>query len=282
MKMRAFKRGVIKTLRDAGVETPEIDARLIIEAVTGWTRSDMILNANETIPNAWVQCAEVYMQRRISGEPIDHILGYREFYGRRFDISKAVLSPRPETEELVSLTLGLMNGVERPRILDLGTGSGAIIITLLAEHPGATGFGVDTSKEALNLARQNAETHKVCDRLTLFQGDWFEPVTGTYDIIVSNPPYITDADMEGLASEVRQFDPDIALRGGRDGLQAYRTILQHAREHLVPGGCLVFEIGYDQAESVPGLLAEAGFNHIEVKKDLSGHDRIVSAYICDK
>lgn len=258
------------------METPDLDARLLIQHVMDWQHADLILNADKIVPDDQVAQIKQIADRRVSGEPIDHIVGHREFYGRTFLISRDVLSPRPETEALVEQGLSVISDVEKPHILDLGTGSGAIIITCLAECPLALGVATDISAAALSIARQNAVTHKVDPRIRFLRGEWFEPVEGQYDLILSNPPYITDADMARLDREVRNFDPDIALRGGVDGLTAYRIIIAQAPAYLTPGGWLCLEIGYDQGDSVPALMAQAGFTDIRLKRDLSGQARIVS------
>jgi len=204
---------------------------------------------------------------------VDHILGYKDFYGRRFNISKDVLSPRQETEGLVGRSLALIS--DSFRVLDLGTGSGAVIISILAEIEGVSGTATDISALALKAAKENAKRHGVLDRVDFVQSNWLENVTGTFDLIVSNPPYITDEAMRALAPEVIQYDPRQALAGGADGLTAYRDILNSAQDFLAIGGYLVFEIGYDQGASVSRLMRQAGFANIKVTQDLASHDRIV-------
>jgi len=277
MDITGAKRLLINQFRGARLETPDLDARLLVMAVTGFSPTDMITRGTDLLTPAARELIVQYSQRRLAGEPIDHILGYREFYGRAFYISKDVLSPRPETEMLVEAALDILKDKAEARILDLGTGSGAIIISILAEAPHVEGVAVDMSEAALAIARQNAQTHNVKDCLTLFRGSWFEPVEGLFDIILSNPPYITDIAMDELAAEVSEFDPDLALRGGEDGLTAYKDIIAEAQNHLKPNGVLIFEIGYDQGESVSHLLKQQGFKGIFVAKDLSGHNRMIKA-----
>ena len=183
---------------------------------------------------------------------------------------------------LVDAALGILKdkppSFMKPRILDLGTGSGAIIISILAEAKNVEGAAIDLSQAALGTAKENAAAQTVEERLTFLQGSWFAPVSDQcFDIILSNPPYITAAAMEGLDIEVKDFDPDLALRGGEDGLTAYRAIIAEAAKHLSPNGILLFEIGYDQGRSVSDLLTRAGFGDISVQKDLSSHDRMIKA-----
>ncbi len=277
MDITTIKRSIITQFREAGLETPDLDARALIMAATGFTHTDLIARSRDYPSAETLDLIEGYAARRLAGEPVDHILGYREFYGRRFKVSKDVLSPRPETEMLVDAALAMLKDKPKARILDLGTGSGAIVTSILAEAKHVEGVAIDLSKAALDIARENSAAHNVQDRLTLLEGSWFAPVSGRFDIILSNPPYITAEAMESLDIEVKGFDPDLALRGGKDGLTAYRAIIAEAANHLSPDGFLLLEIGYDQGRSVSDLLARANFSDISVQKDLSGHDRMIKA-----
>lgn len=275
-----IKTDLIDSFRKAGLESATLDARFIIMSVAGLTQGDVIARPDQILPEGVVAKIQHFKNRRLSGEPLDSVLGYSEFYGRRFTISKHVLSPRPETEHIIDTALDHLKSVKAPHILDLGVGSGVILITLLAEIKTASGVGVDISSEALKIANDNAETYDVHNRTDWFKGVWFEPVTGLFDLIVSNPPYITDAAMEKLSLEVSEYDPDVALRGGLDGLDAYRAIMASAPNHLKTGGHLIFEIGYDQGRTVRELMEKAGFADVNVKKDLAGHDRVVCGFWC--
>jgi len=277
LNINSAKRILMTQFQGAGLETPDLDARLLVMAATGFTHTDMIARGTEFPPTHALELITNYAARRLAGEPVDHILGYREFYGRRFSVSKDVLSPRPETEMLVDAALEFLKNKPKARILDLGTGSGAIITSILAEVKNAKGLAVDLSETALEIAKENAAAHNVQDRLTLLQGSWFAPVSSRFDIILSNPPYIKTDSMKDLDIEVKEFDPDLALRGGEDGLTAYKNIIMRANDHLSPDGILLFEIGYNQGSRVSDLLSEAGFVDISVHKDLSGHDRMIKA-----
>lgn len=279
MILREFQMKMTIRLRAAGVETPDLDARLLIMHGAEFETSDMIIQSQVLISPKVRRDVEALVDRRLSGEPIDHILGYRDFYGRRFKITKDVLSPRPETEGLVEQALKIAKDIKAPTILDLGTGSGAIIISILAENERAAGQAVDISDKALNIARENAAAHNVTARLGFMKGHWFDAVTGKYDIIISNPPYITDQAMETLDPEVANYDPDIALRGGVDGLDPYKEIIRKARSFLSVQGTLMFEIGFDQGRAVSSLMKGEGFQNIRVLRDLSRHDRIVIGQI---
>lgn len=211
------------------------------------------------------------IDRRIAREPMSHILGYRDFWTHRFKVTRDVLDPRPDTETLVAEALK----APFDSVLDLGTGSGCILISLLAERPKARGQGVDLSDAALAVARENAATLGVEARAQLTQGSWFEPVKGAFDLIVSNPPYIAQAEMNTLQAELAR-EPRMALTDEADGLSAYRDITAGAPAHLSPGGRLMVEIGHAQGEAVAALFTGAGLNDVTVIQDLNGKDRVVS------
>jgi release factor glutamine methyltransferase len=220
------------------------------------------------------------VERRLAGEPVSRIIGMREFFGRSFRIDACTLDPRPDTETLIEAALALANHEKPLRLLDLGTGIGCILVTLLAELPEASGVGIDMSLPALERARANAEAHGVGDRASFFASDWLEAVGGTFDLAVANPPYLSAADMAGLTPEVRNHDPRGALDGGADGLSAYRRIVPHLRKVLRPGGTALFEIGPSQADAVARLLAEAGLAVGDGRwlwHDLAGRPRVVGA-----
>jgi len=277
LSINSAKRIVIGQLRRAGLDSPDLDARLLVMAATGFSHTDIIARGTDLLSAKALERVSDYAERRLAGEPVDHILGSCEFCGRDFKTNKDVLSPRPETEMLVDAALEILKDNPTSRILDLGTGSGAIIVSCLAEGPHAKGVAVDVSQKALNVAEVNAKTHGVADRLTLLHGSWFEAVSGQFDIILSNPPYITDAAMQTLDVEVAQFDPDLALRGGMDGMTAYRAIIAETKTYIKGGGTLLLEIGYDQGESVSNMLQALPYQDVSIHKDLSGHDRMIKA-----
>ena len=273
------KRFLTAQFRAAGIESADIDARLLLMHGTGLTRAELIASAGDALSPDTAELIQGLAARRINGEPVDNILGYREFYGRRFKVTQDVLSPRPETEMLVEAALDIYKTKPNANVLDLGTGSGAIIISVLAEALNGLGTAIDMSEAALDIARQNAKTHKLTNRIEFMRGEWFAPVKDSYDIIISNPPYITQEAMAALAPEVKNFDPHIALSGGEDGLSAHREIISKAKGFLKPGGTLIFETGFDQAETVTALLTAAGFSAVRTHKDLAGHDRMIRAAI---
>ena len=218
--------------------------------------------------------------RRLRGEPVVRILGEKEFYGRAFTLSDATLVPRPETEFIVARGLEVLEGRQHKTILDLGTGTGCIAISILCESPSAHAVAVDLSPEAIITAQHNADRHGVDKRLSLRKGSWFEPLVAgeKFDLIVSNPPYINSAEIEGLSREVRDHDPRLALDGGADGLDAYRVILGGVGAWLKPDGVVLCEIGASQGFAVSSLFFRAGLRDVAVHKDLAGLDRVVEGH----
>ena len=218
------------------------------------------------------------IDRRAAGEPIQHITGETEFYGLPFLVNRDVLIPRPETELLVEKVFDLASQYRKPRILDVGTGSGAIAVALAHERPEAIVTATDVSAAALRVARENADRNGVANRIRFREGDLFNPVVGEqFDIIVSNPPYVPETDRDSLSIEVRKFEPAQALFAGADGLAVYRQLIPAAFATLSAGGFVVFEIGYGQQEAVRTLMAEAGFEQIEFAADLQGIARVAWA-----
>jgi release factor glutamine methyltransferase len=216
--------------------------------------------------------ADAMLARRLAREPLALILGQWGFYGRDFAVTRDTLVPRPDTETLVELALAR----EFARLVDLGTGSGAIAVTLLAERAGATGVATDISDAALAVAAGNADRHGVAGRLRLQRADWWDGVEGPFDLVVSNPPYVTEAEYAGLAPEITGWEPRAALTPGGDGLAAYRAIAAGLAGHLVPGGTCLLEIGAAQGEAVAAILQAAGLAQVTVHADLAGKPRVVA------
>lgn len=258
-------------LAAAGCEQPALDARLLLQEAAGLSHSGIAAEPERRIEAAAISTFEAFITRRQRHEPVSRILGQREFYGRPFRVTSDVLDPRPDTETLIEAALALAH--PPACILDLGTGSGAIIVTLLAELPGATGLATDLSAAALEVARGNAKALGVASRLAFAEGPWWAPVAGRFDLIVSNPPYIPAAEIAGLSPDVGDFDPHLALDGGADGLEPYRRIAAGATIHLNPGGRVLVEIGAGQAPDVEGLFQAHGFASDSAHSDLGGHVR---------
>jgi release factor glutamine methyltransferase len=260
-----------RRLAEAGCDTPLLDARLLFQTVTGLSRELMILEPDRPVADDQVRRFDDLIGRRAAREPVARILGEREFYGRDFRVTPATLDPRPDTETLIAAALRLMP--PGARLLDLGTGTGAIIVTLLAERPDSTGLATDVSAAALEVARANAERHGVSSRLQLVEGSWLSPVSGQFDMILSNPPYIPTSEIAELSPDVRRFDPQAALDGGTDGLEAYRQIAAAAKVHLSAGGHVLVEIGLGQGPAVSAIFASAGFRVSGRDSDLGGRLR---------
>ena len=269
-------RRAAKQLSLRGIETAALDARLLLQASAELNHSDIVAEPDLILAPEVVHKFWSLMERRSAFEPVSRILGKREFYGREFQVTPAVLDPRPDTEVVIEAALPLGKGKASFRILDLGTGSGAIVVTLLAELPHATGVATDISEAALAIASSNAEVHGVSNRLRLMQANWFEGLSGQFDLIVSNPPYILTDDIAGLSPDVREFDPHRALAGGADGLTAYRQIAVGAAGFLAAGGRILLEIGAGQASDVQRLFEANGFTLNQQYLDLGGHIRALS------
>lgn len=255
----------------AGIEHPLRDARLLLAQALGLEPVDIILRETDAIDPVALTAFEQLVQRRLAHEPVSRIRGWREFYGRRFVITPDVLDPRPETELLVEQ--GLKRLPPGGRILDLGVGSGCILLTVLAERADAEGAGLDLSPGALAIAKRNAEALGVASRARWIEGGWGSVTGGPYDLVLSNPPYIAEADIAGLCEDVRGHDPRLALTPGGDGLGAYRSILAAMPSWLRPGGSIGFEFGMGQAPEVCRLMRSAGLEEVDVHADLAGTDR---------
>jgi len=261
---------IAQLMADSGL--PPLEARMLLERMLGKTRAWLIAHADEAAGAEAEQAFAALAERRRQGEPIAYILGKREFYGLDFQVTRAVLIPRPETELLVELALGRIPGNAAVRVLDLGTGSGAIAVALANERPRARLTAVDVDYAALAVARANAGRHGV--NVRFFCGDWFGALSGeTFDLIVSNPPYVAAADPHLMTGDVR-FEPRRALVGGADGLDCIRAIVASAVAHLRPGAWLLFEHGYDQAEACRTLLEAHGYAKVQSWPDLAGIPRV--------
>lgn len=259
-------------LASAGVPEPERDARLLYRWAAGLEGAALQLGLADPALPAELARFEQAVAARLRRKPVSQIIGYRAFWGRRFRVTPDVLDPRPDSETLIDAVL-------RPpaaRILDLGTGSGCLLLTLLSEWPNATGTGIDTSVAALAVARENAEALDLRDRATFLPSDWFDAVDGRFELIVANPPYLSVEDLREAQPELAH-EPPGALSPGGDGLDAYRQILDSARSYMTDGGRIALEIGADQAGEVSQLAEAVGLSNIHVVQDFDGRDRVVVA-----
>jgi release factor glutamine methyltransferase len=270
-------------LRQAGIETPELDARVLLCHAAGLSYETYIARAREPLAADAAPRLQHAVARRLAREPVARITGAREFYGRSFTLGKDTLDPRPDTETLVEAALDIVReqGWQGTplKLLDLGTGTGCILVTLLAELPRAAGLGTDLSLGALAIAAANASAHGVGPRASFAAADWLDGVSGKFDLILSNPPYLAAGEIAGLAKEVAGHDPRLALDGGRDGLEAYRRIATRTRGALTNDGRLLVEIGPGQGEDVAAIFASAGLKPEsgEGRRDLAGRPRVIVA-----
>lgn len=261
----------------AGLDSPRLDARVLVAHVLAAEAAKVFVRSAEPFPADRMASLEDVAARRLRHEPVSRIRGTREFWGLTFELGAATLDPRPDTETLVEAALRLRKPGHRARILDLGTGSGCILLAILSAWPEAEGIGIDLSPEALAVATRNAHRLKLEERAVFQHGHWCDGLTGAFDVIVSNPPYITDAEMRDLAPEVAQYDPVLALRGGPDGLEAYRAIAADLRGLLRPDGTVLFEVGIDQADTVADILSSHYLPSTAFYRDLAGVARVVAA-----
>ena len=272
-------------MRQAGIATPELDARLLLCHAASIDHETFVAGPDQSLAPELMPRFGAMVERRLRGVPVSRLIGLREFYGRSFIVNEHALDPRPDTETLIKAALAAVDQGGSPkralRFIDLGTGTGCILITLLAELPAATGIGVDRSADALALARENAQRLGVAERAQFASGDWLEGFNdGACETILVNPPYIASAEIAALAPEVRDHDPRLALDGGEDGLAAYRRIAARAGSVLQKGGKLIVEIGSGQADAVQALLRAAGLDvdpENSVRRDLAGHPRCIVA-----
>ena len=260
-------------LRECGISDPIRDARLLLADCLELRTQNLNLLNDSYISEIKISKFWRMVKERCKRKPVSKILGYRSFWGREFEINENVLDPRGDTETLIELILDC----KFENMLELGTGSGAIAITVLAERPKVTCVATDISEYALKTASTNSKRHGVERRLKLLHSNWFEKISGSFDVIVSNPPYISSEEYAQLSAEVVKYDPKISLTLGGDGLEAYREILSRALEKLSKNGHIFLEIGYTQANAVKHLFREAGFQQIKVHKDLGSRDRVISA-----
>ena len=261
---------------EKGVESPRLDAEVLLSHVLKTDRLYLYVHFDQPLEGKELATFREAVKKRVTRLPVAYIIGSKEFMGLDFQVTPAVLIPRPDTEILVETALKRLSAVAQPKILDIGTGSGAICISMLVNLPSAQAVTVDISPDALDVARSNAEIHQVMERLSFCQGDLFAPVKGqSFTAILSNPPYIPEADIVGLTPEVRK-EPNLALAGGKDGLDFYRRIISEATDYLDKDGFIAMEVGIDQARIVAAMAEETGwFTVSDIVKDYGGIERVV-------
>lgn len=267
----------IQQLQEAGIQSPERDANLLLQAASGLDKAGLISRSLDRCPSDIQETFETHIAERLERKPVYRILGKREFHGLELQLSSATLEPRDDTECLVETVLSQLAGstAEGLRFLDLGTGTGAITLALLAELPNANAVATDISASALKTAKHNAKSNGFSKGVKWLQSKWFDQVEGRFDFIVSNPPYIASSVVDGLEPEVLLHDPRLALDGGADGLDAYREILANAHSFLMKDGFVAVEIGHDQKSAICELAEQLGWQVLAAVKDLNRCDRVV-------
>lgn len=270
-------REACEILSRAGIDSPRLDARVLLGAVIDGGEQAVFGYPERPVAPADARRARDLVAKRAARLPLSQVLGRKEFWSLDFEVTGDTLTPRPDTETLIGAVLAWISerDLAAPRIVDLGTGSGCILLTLLHALPGARGLGVDCSAAALAVAGRNAARLGLAERADFTKGDWCAGLDGPFDVAVSNPPYIPTGDIGGLDPEVARYEPLVALDGGLDGLAAYRVLARSVRSVLAPGGLFALEVGAGQALAVCRLLGEAGFDEVSTHADLSGLDRCV-------
>lgn len=285
--LKALYRDLIKQFEAAGIDTPDLDARFIIEERTIFDWSDIVTRPDSPIDDSTKDLILSDAKCRLDGVPLSRIYGQREFWGLNFSLSEDTLDPRPDTELIIDLALQRFSSEKPLRILDLGTGSGCILVSLLSEFPNATGYGVDLSFGAIKMAKHNAHENNCENRAHFICGSWGDAIMAqnpaqSFDLIASNPPYISNRVIPTLSRDVQNHDPILGLDGGDDGLEAYKKIFPQLKLLLRKGGTGLFEIGYDQQIDVMRLAEDAGFALRTVHQDLARNPRVVEISCGDK
>jgi release factor glutamine methyltransferase len=276
--IRARMAAAEAALRAVGLSPDQarVDADVLARHVLGWDRATLLLRRETPMPPDAARVYDQLVARRARREPVAYLTGTREFYGRPFRVSPAVLVPRPETELVVDQVLRRTGSGAPLRVADVGTGSGILAVTIACERPRAHVVAIDISAEALAVARENTRAHEVAARVACVRGDLLESLSGPFDVIVANPPYVPERDAPGLAPDVRDHEPALALFGGDDGLAVIRRLARQAAARLVPAGLFVMEFGAGQGYDVAHHVSDAGFEAVDVLEDLQGIDRVVA------
>ncbi|KZB61127.1 protein-(glutamine-N5) methyltransferase, release factor-specific [Thalassospira lucentensis] len=282
LTLGALMAEAVGALRDAGIENARMDARILLSDAARVDGSRIAAWPEDVVGADAVAKFRDMVARRLKHEPVSRILGQRDFWRHSFRLSSETLDPRPDSETIVELALDWLEDVDAPTVLDFGTGTGCLLLSIIGDLQNASGLGVDISEGAVACARQNAQRLDLADQVEFRVSNWDSAITDGerqtgFDLVVSNPPYITQADMETLSPEVREYDPRLALTDEGDGLGAYRILSQVAFSFVKPAGFVIFEIGQGQEEDVARLLVEAGFVGVEYREDLGGIVRCVAA-----
>ena len=276
MILSEIKKKLSKNFSISGIETAELDARLILKEILSFDDKELIIRENYDIPNRLIKEIFAIEERRLRGEPISKIFKKRDFYKSTFIISNDVLDPRPETELIVEIANKYIKKNEVKNILDLGTGSGCILLSVLKENKMINGLGIDLSKEAINIAQKNSKKLQLNKQSNFLISNWMDSINFKYDIVVSNPPYIASKEIKKLSKDVKNFDPFLSLDGGEDGLNCYRVIVEDLKRVINKNAIIIIEIGYNQSNSVEEIFKNNDFKLIKKYNDINGLDRVLT------
>ena len=276
MILKEIQRKLCNNFSTIGIETPELDARIILKEVLSLDDKDLILKESLDIPEEMIEKIITIESRRLNGEPISKIFKKRDFYNSTFVISNDVLDPRPETELIVEIANNYINKNEVKNILDLGTGSGCILLSILNENRMINGLGIDLSKEAISIAKQNSKKLNLETQSNFLVSNWMSSVNYKYDLVVSNPPYIASEDIKKLSKSVKIYDPILSLDGGEDGLNSYRLIASDLKRIISMNALIIIEIGYNQSLEVIDIFKKNDFKLIKKYNDINGLDRVLT------
>ena len=276
MILKEIQRKLCNNFSTIGIETPELDARIILKEVLSLDDKDLILKESLDIPEEMIEKIIAIESRRLNGEPISKIFKKRDFYNSTFVISNDVLDPRPETELIVEIANNYINKNEVKNILDLGTGSGCILLSILKENRMINGLGIDLSKEAISIAKQNSKKLNLEIQSNFLVSNWMSSVNYKYDLVVSNPPYIASEDIKKLSKSVKIYDPILSLDGGDDGLNSYRLIASDLKRVVSKNALIIIEIGYNQSLQVIDIFKKNDFKLIKKYNDINGLDRVLT------
>ena len=276
MILKEIQRKLCNNFSTIGIETPELDARIILKEVLSLDDKDLILKESLDIPEEMIEKIITIESRRLNGEPISKIFKKRDFYNSKFIISNDVLDPRPETELIVEIANNYINKNEVKNILDLGTGSGCILLSILKENRMINGLGIDLSKEAISIAKQNSKKLNLETQSNFLVSNWMSSVNYKYDLVVSNPPYIASEDIKKLSKSVKIYDPILSLDGGDDGLNSYRLIASDLKRIISMNALIIIEIGYNQSLQVTDIFKKNDFKLIKKYNDINGLDRVLT------
>ena len=276
MILKEIQRKLCNNFSTIGIETPELDARIILKEVLSLDDKDLILKESLDIPEEMIEKIITIESRRLNGEPISKIFKKRDFYNSTFVISNDVLDPRPETELIVEIANNYINKNEVKNILDLGTGSGCILLSILKENRMINGLGIDLSKEAISIAKQNSKKLNLETQSNFLVSNWMSSVNYKYDLVISNPPYIASEDIKKLSKSVKIYDPILSLDGGDDGLNSYRLIASDLKRIISMNALIIIEIGYNQSLQVIDIFKKNDFKLIKKYNDINGLDRVLT------